>query len=1232
MSFPVVGIGASAGGLEAVSELLTDLPSPTGAAFLLVQHLDPEHSSLLPEILAKKTRLTVSPARDGTSLESDHLYVIPPNAVLTLADGVLRLGSRQTDEERHAPIDILLNSLAEECGHNAIGVILSGTGSDGTRGVQNIKESGGIIFAQDAASARFASMPKSAVETGCVDFVLTPKEIARELMRIVRHPYLSSNASPSGATPSLEEHHLKTILQLLLDQGGVDFTHYKRSTIQRRVERRLALHHLKGLAEYANLLHQDPAEMKALSRDFLINVTGFFRDPESFTALTETVFPALLEHSSPKEPLRVWVPGCATGDEVYSIAISLIEFLENRTDAPAIQIFGTDLSEPAIEKARRGEYPKSIVREVSTERLKRFFVKIDQRYQISKSIRDLCIFARQDVAHDPPFSRLGLVSCRNVLIYLGQPSQQRILRLFHYALRPRGFLMLGQSETVGQSSDLYQLIDARNKIYRKQALATDLIDGEGPMWNAQPRAFGGGAVTGIPAPAGKDRVQKETERLLLARYAPACVLIEENLNVLYFHGETGRYLEHAGGPASLNLQKLVRPGFLVQLNDAIKEVREGNALVSRDAVPVELPGGMRKVRFEVMPIKIPDLDQLCYLILFEQPQSRVEQRHRSGWLSKWMANLPWGAEATDNERVPQIQRELEATREYLKTIVEEHEAAKEELQSANEELATANEEFQSTNEELETAKEELESTNEELATTNDELGTRNHELNDLNEALKQSHDYLDAIFETMREPLLVLDAQLRIKKANHAFHEFFKTPREETEGCFLYDLANGQWNIPALRQLLGQILPKKTVLRDYEVSQSFAGIGTRTLVLNARRLSRSEQDEELILLAIEDVTEHAAALYAITDRRKDEFLAMLAHELRNPLAPIRNALAVLRMDSTNTAGARQHDIIERQLQDLVRLVDDLLDAGRITRGDIVLKKEPVDLAEIVNQVVEATRQQLDEKQHRLALSLPNTSTTVGADPTRLKQIVANLLSNAIKYTEPGGRIGITIERRDDEAVLSVNDTGIGMDQETLSHLYDLFFQSNTSFSRSQGGLGIGLTLVKRLVDLHGGRVEASSDGLGKGSNFIVRLPLLPSSEPPVESVETPAVESHLKRSKSRRILIVDDNQDAAETLGLIVESWGYQTAVAHDGPSALGVAKDFQPEIGLLDVGLPGMDGFELGKRLRELPGMHKLHLIAITGYGRDQDREAAHQAGFDRLLVKPLDPERLAPLLETLN
>ena len=482
-SFRVVGIGASAGGLEAVSELLGGLPETTGMAWIVVQHLDPLHHSLLAEILAKKTPLPVAEATEGMAVEPDHVYVIPPNTSLVLTGAVLRLTGREAGPVRHTPIDILLYSLAEDRGHNAIGVILSGTGSDGTLGLKAIKDAGGSTFAQDPASARFAGMPTSAIDGGCVDFTLLPAAIAETVTRLGRHPYLNG-----AADAFVDEDHLKRIFRALRSTSGVDFTHYKRGTIMRRLGRRMALHQVDAIGAYADLLQDHPAARRALAEDLLIQVTGFFRDPETFAGLVQSVFPALLADRSPKEPLRIWVPGCASGEETYSIAICLLEFLGERSTSTPTQIFGTDVSEAGIDKARAGTYLDR--GDVSVERLKRFFVKRDGHYQIARPVRDLCVFARHDVTRDPPFSQLDLVSCRNLLIYLDPALQRRVIPLFHYALKPQGFLVLGPAETIGQSSDLFELVDRPHKIYRKRAvprqLGLELVAGWWPRAQVPP--------------------------------------------------------------------------------------------------------------------------------------------------------------------------------------------------------------------------------------------------------------------------------------------------------------------------------------------------------------------------------------------------------------------------------------------------------------------------------------------------------------------------------------------------------------------------------------------------------------------------------------------------------------------------------------------------------------------------------------------------------------------------
>jgi two-component system CheB/CheR fusion protein len=1232
-SFPVVGIGASAGGLEAVSELIAELPAETGMAFLLVQHLDPQHDSLLTEILAKKTEIAVETARDGTTLRPDHLYVIPPNASMTLADGVLQLRSRESEERPHKPVNILFHSLAEQHVHQAVAVVLSGTDSDGAQGLEEIKAAGGITMAQAPASAKFDGMPKSAIATGCVDFVMPPKELGKEIVRIGRHPYLNSSSSPGNL--SQQEDRLKRIFRLLQSRNGTDFSRYKRTTVERRLARRMALRQIDGLAEYDELLRSAPDEVQALAQDFLIRVTGFFRDPATFVDLSEIVFPALFEHRSPKEPLRIWVPGCASGEEAYSIAMVLLEYLGDRAASVRIQIFATDLSEAAIEKARTGFYTDSITNDVSPERLQRFFVKLDNHYQISKTIRDLCVFARHDVTRDPPFSRLDLVSCRNLLIYLDQTLQRQTISLFHYALNPSGFLVLGPSETIGRSSELFRLLDSRHQIYRRQPMPARAV----PEFSAAESARTGAAesIAAVkPALIESERAQRETERLLLARYAPASILIDDGLNVVYFNGETSRFLEHTRGVASLNLQQICRPGLLVELSPAIQEAKTSERPVLRKGVRVELPGEEREVSFEVIPVKLQRIESHYFLILFRPPSTEKPELRSAGLLVRWWSSLfgaGTAAEIDKDNQIALLRRELDATRDYLQATAEEHEAAKEEMKSAHEEALSANEEFLSTNEELETAKEELQSANEELGVTNQELRNRNRELSDLNDELRHSRGYQDSIVETLRESLLILDGDLRVQKANREFYETFHLRPEETLKQHIYDLGNGQWNIPELRKLLERILPDVSTLRDFEVVIEFPEIGEKTMLLNAQRLGgNNRQRNGMILLAIEDMTDRHISQKKLleADLRKNRFLATLAHELRNPLAPIRIGIDLLRRDATET-GVRLLDMMERQIQTLARLVDDLLDIARIERDHIELRMEPVDLVDVVNRAIEASRHNIDSRRHSLSLSLSSEPVRVMADPVRLEQIVWNLLSNAAKYTD-AGKIAVAVERSGDEAILSVQDDGIGIATELLPQLFELFFQADSSLDRTGGGLGIGLNVTKRLVELHGGRIEGHSEGLGKGSEFTVHLPILLEAQNQDDSAKQEIPKSSASLSSAHRVLIVDDNSDTAEATSELTVSWGHQAAVAHDGPEALEVARGFRPDIALIDIGLPEMNGYELARRLRELPGLETTRLVAITGYGREEDQRAAQEAGFDLHFTKPVDPIRLKTLLATLS
>jgi two-component system CheB/CheR fusion protein len=1071
-------------------------------AFLLVQHLDPVHESVLAELLAKHTALRVTQVQRDEAIVQDHVYIIAPNTALTIGAGALHVAIRRADQP-HTPIDELFQSLAAELHHRAIGVVLSGGGSDGTRGLGAIKEAGGLAFAQEPGSARFSSMPKSAIDSGVVDFIARPSEIAQAMLHLSNHPYLQASAVPDdvenkaagGAAPPSEEEQLRAVFRLLRNASGVDFTHYKRSTIQRRLARRMALNRAEPLANYLKLLRDNANEQRVLVQDLLIRVTNFFRDPEAFEALTRTVFPALLKDRSTNDPLRIWVPGCASGEEVYSIAMCLFEYLGAAAQSTDIQFFGTDVSEVAIERARSGRYLHTIAAEVSAERLERFFVKLDDHYQIVKWVRDRCIFAQQNVARDPPFSRMDLISCRNLLIYLDHVLQRRALTLFHYALKPEGFLLLGASESVGQGAELFDLVDKRHHIYARKAVAahlTSTFEGQG----AHPGTPATRAATqGELAPASGNHLQREVDRVLV-RFGPASLIVDDNLNIVEFRGDTGPYLELTSGAASLSLHRLARPGLLVALAPAIQEVRHHGVSARADVPGFDGPNGRVDVHLEVLPLRAQEGEARCYLIVLQQvPVQRVEPE--PGLLRRWFGPRPArsATRAPDlgqqEEQIARLNRQLEDTRNFMRATMEEHEAVKEELKSAHEEVLSANEEFQSTNEELETAKEELQSTNEELATTNDELRSRNRELGNSNEALTDARDYADLIIETVRDPLLVLDSELRVMRANQAFYDTFKARPQNTEQCRIYELDEGQWDIATLRNELNAILPGDTSFRDFEVAHSFPRVGYKSLVLNARRLPPNKQRPEMILLAIEDVTERKIAAEALRQsesrfralvdsnvigmilqsdehghitevndaflsivgytrddlragrlrwdhmtpseyvprdrdgmeeanargactpyekeyirregrrvpvligyaavvgepgnyvgfvldltqrkaleedlrrhseqlqqgaRRKDEYLAMLAHELRNPLAPMRNAVELLRrIDTADATLEWSREVISRQVEHMTRIVDDLLDVSRITSGKISLHRSVLSLGEILEQALEAGR-------------------------------------------------------------------------------------------------------------------------------------------------------------------------------------------------------------------------------------------------------------------------------------
>ena len=835
--FPLVGIGASAGGLDAFKKLLKAIPEVSGMAYVLVQHLDPNHESMLPEILQKITKIPVLEITDDIKVLPDHIYVIPSNKMMVATDGVLLLAPRpaKSKTERNMPIDLFFKSLAEVHQEHAIGVVLSGTASDGTLGLKAIKEQGGITFAQDEASAEYEGMPHSAAVAGVVDFILPPEEIPKKLLEVTSKIKLSDEELQN--IPKQDEDVFKQILSLLRIRKGVDFTYYKQTTIRRRILRRMVVNKNEEPGDYLKFLRGSTAEQDLLYQDMLIPVTSFFRDKKVFENLCNNVFPAIVKNKVPGEITRVWVAGCSTGQEVYSFAMCFKEFLGDNHER--LQIFGTDLSEPAITKARTGIYEKNELDSISTQRLKEYFTKNNGGYQVNKSIRDMCVFAHHNFLKDPPFGKMDCISCRNVLIYMEPYLQKKALTTFHYALNPKGFLLLGKSETTGGVPDLFAAEGKSDKLYTRKDVPGRF------MQVASERSE---QILNRPAYSSKSEnlrtdFQKTADDILLTKYTPAGVVVNEAMDIVHFRGNTGSYLEQAPGKPSHNLLTMAKHGLSFELRNILYKAKTGKAPVVKENIPLHVNDTIRNISIEAVPL--PNTLEPYYLILFHDNNLPDADGSVTGSRKKVSAKTK---KDEKDIRIQLLEQELSQLREDMRSITEEQEASNEELQSANEELLSGSEELQSLNEELETSKEELQSTNEELTVLN-------HELLGLNEQVTDARNYAESIVATLYQPLLVLDKHLRVKTANKSFYKTFKVNEQETEGVLIYDLGNRQWNIPELRTLLEEILPQKKQISDFELTHNFTSIGERIILLNALEITREKKEEKLILLSIEDITE-----------------------------------------------------------------------------------------------------------------------------------------------------------------------------------------------------------------------------------------------------------------------------------------------------------------------------------------------------------------------------------------
>jgi len=1095
-TFPIVGIGASAGGLDAFRHLLRFLPVDTGMAYVFVQHLDPTHESLLTALIARATPMEVCEVRMAMVVEPNHVYVIAPNTDLLLDQGRLTLRPETKTRGQHLSIDTFLHSLAENRAAQAIGVLLSGMAADGTAGMEAIKAQGGITMAQDARSAPYAMMPQNAIAAGCVDFIGSPEQLARELTRISRSPSVHTpdeqaeeevGAHPGEPVLPEEEQAFAQILRLLRQKMGVDMTAYKPTMLKRRIQRRMAGQQMESFAQYLSALRDQQVEVEALYQDILIGVTSFFRNPSTYSRLTHEVFGSLLEPKSPRDPLRLWVPGCSTGEEVYSLAICLLEFLAEHADTRPIQLFGTDLNPRAIEQARAGLYSPASVEGLSRARLDRFFQPVKGQFQITKSLRECCIFSRHDLLRDPPFSRLDLLSCQNVLIYLQPDVQQKLLQIFHYALLPQGVLLLGASETIRGAADLFTQLGTRKQpLYRKKATRTrpSFIGPVSRLSGASSRAAREESAMPQEENLRESTLQKEADYVLLDRYAPASLVIDAEQEICHFRGPIGSYLEPMSGKASLNLFKMVREGLRLELHIALRQARTSGYAVKKTGIQLHDQHLTREIAVEVIPLK-----DLAFLILFTE--TLIPPETPSAPTSTEEHTEEQGERDARERRIQQLKQELIAKRVEMHTIVEEMEATNEELQSANEEILSSNEELQSLNEELETSKEEIQASNEELLVVNQELSARNADL-------LAARVYAEAIVETIREPLLVLDAQMYVQRANKAFYRVFRTTVQDTEQQHLFTLGNGQWNIPMLRRLLEKVLPSKHQLTDYEVEHTFPTIGHKIFLLNACHI----EGATLMLLALEDITERKQAeqererLLA----HREEFMAMASHELKTPVTSLKGYTQLLQSRFQKAGDERSAALLTKmdgRLDKLIHLIRELLDVTHLEAGQLPWHTEHFDLEALVREIVEDMGHTTEQHQICIEGAL---STPISGDRERVGQVLINLLSNAIKYSPHADAIRVGITSDAENATISVQDFGIGIASEKLAHVFERFFRVSDPEHATYPGLGLGLFISAQIIKRAGGRMWVESQP-NLGSTFFFTVPLAREREPDPASQE-----------------------------------------------------------------------------------------------------------------------------------
>ena len=1307
--FHIVGIGASAGGLEALEDFFSRVKPDCGMAFVVIQHLSPDFDSVMDQLLARKTEMPVHLINNDMEVEPNSVYLLPPKKEVILVSGRLLLADRPNNDPLTFPIDHFFRSLAQDARARAIGVVLSGTGTDGSRGILDIHSCGGLVVTQSEASAKFDGMPRSAAATGVVDMTLTATELPAALQRYVETHACDGVSVHDSNRADLAP--LFSILNRLHERFGLDFSNYKVTTINRRIERRLILSDTQDLESYSQTVCSDDAELERLYRDLLIGVTGFFRDPEVYDRLELDVIPSLFDRLEVGEELRCWVAACATGEEAYSLAILLAERMEVLKDDRPVRIFASDVHTASLDHASKATYQEAALAGISAERREKYFLERSDGFHVSPEIRKMVVFTSHNVLRDAPFTKLDLVSCRNMLIYLTPQAQKKALSLFHFGLKRDGVLWLGMSETPGELSGEFGALHEMSRIYKKQRDAT--LPAESRFLQKPPSPVRTPLKqlrsTEAPLLAAYDQ--------LLGQYMPPGMLLDHDRALVHSFSGANRFCNIRDGRASNDILDLVWPELRSPLAAAIRRVKRDSQSVSYGGIQCESFDESEETQVTVWGLQGEQLDGMM-MVVFELKQGAAER--------KTPQQVDANSSYCSTDEFDALERELQDTKDSLQSTIEVLQTTNEELQSSNEELTSSNEELQSTNEELHSVNEELYTVNAEHQRKIDELTDLNNDMDNLLTSTNVHTVFLDrdlcirrftpGIADTFslipqdigrrfdsfshrilldslmkkieevlrsREPfeqevvdtngvwyllrilpyiargqadgiVVTLVDTSKLKEATSRLEEMSEIVEHSDDAIYRVDLDGSirTWNLGANRlygysadEVIGKNVvvlapPDRLTEPSTYLERVQEGISVDHVETVRARRNGTLVDVSLTVSPIRDhhdqivgasvisrnITKQKQAEQEIRQavKQRDQFLATLSHELRNPLAAILNATSLLREESLDhDTSVEAREVVDHQLRHVARLLDDLLDVARFASGKLTIRREVVDLTQLVLNVIECVQFQMEDRDQTLHVEAPNEPLYIEGDVGRLQQAQVNLLINASKYT-PGRRsIWYKVSRHNDEAVISVRDDGDGISPSLLPSIFEPFVQAEQSIERSQGGMGLGLPLVKMIADAHSGNVNAYSSGPGRGAEFTIRLPV---TDKKPQTSSTPSVNI----TPGKRLLLIEDIESVRKMLARSMELKGFDVATAASGLEGIEAFDEFEPDVAVVDIGLPDLNGYELAQKIRADPKHSFRTLFAVTGYGRNEDRRKAIDAGFDVHLVKPIDPNELVQAIES--